>query len=317
MPASAAFTSWLHTLPPDFYDQLAHALSLHGMACAELLSRPHDELPHQITALTTLDAAQVAQLNAIGSHAQLLQALAENPRRLYDLLLVGGLVLDTSLAVPVLAYVRSQMGIDNAQLATLKQYCLELSGTFLGALEQQLPAEPSVSLHRLRVEAAFAQYVAANPPAAPPVATLRFTDPQLQMMRLALLLVHSLPEAGEQPFVRAVAAIGPLQPAALEPMIARLGQLQPAEALPLTLPELVQLYQAMQVCGMAFVSEVLGTLGLEDALPAPTAETPTGSRRQAVGEMVSGFTQWVQQTFPDEPALHAARQQVLALADAL
>jgi hypothetical protein len=317
MPASAAFAAWLHTLPSDFYDQLAHALSLHGMACAELLSRPHDELPRQITTLTGLDTARVAQLNAIGSHEQLLANLAENPRRVYDLLLVGGLVLDTSLAVPVLAYVRQQMHIDNARLAALKQYCQELSTTFLGALEQQLPAKPSIGLHRLRVEGAFAAFVAANPPAPPTVATIRFSDPQLQMMRLALLLVHSLPEAGEQRFIRAVAELPPLQPAALEPMIVRLGQLLPAEALPLTMPELVQLYQAMQVCGMVFVSEVLGTLGLEDALPAPeTAPEPT-SRRQAVGEMVGSFTQWVQQTFPDAPEIAAARRQVLALADAL
>jgi hypothetical protein len=325
MPASASFTAWLHTLPADFYDQLAHALSLHGMACAELLSRPQDELPRQITALTGLDAAQVAQLNTIGSHEQL-QALAETPRRLYDLLLVGGLVLDTSLAVPVLTYVRQQMHIDNARLAALKQYCLELSSTFLGALEQQLPATPSLGLHRLQVEEVFARYVAANPPPPPTVATIRFTDPQLQMMRLALLLVHSLPEAGPQPFMRAVAALPPLQPAALEPMISRLAQLQPADALPLTMPELVQLYQAMQVCGissgMVFVSDVLGTLGLEEALALPRAAAEAagpapGSSRQAVGEMVSSFTQWVQQTFPDSPAILAARQQVLALADAL
>ncbi|RYU84259.1 hypothetical protein [Hymenobacter persicinus] len=323
MPASASFVAWLHTLPTTFYDQLAHALSLHGMACAELLAHPQQELPQQVMGLTGLDAAQVAQLNTIGSHDQLVAALAENPRRLYDLLLVGGLVLDTSLAAPVLAYVRQQMFIDEAQLVTLKHYCLELSGTFLGALEQQLPAEPSIGLHRLQVEAAFARYVANNPPPAPPVATIRFTDPQLQMMRLALLLVHSLPEAGEQPFMRAVAALEPLQPVALEPMIARLGQLQPAEALPLTMPELVQLYAAMQVCGMVFVSDVLGTLGLEQALPQPTAEDAAtspaapASSRQAVGEMVSSFTQWVQQTFPDAPEIAAARTRVLALADAL
>ncbi|GAA4011813.1 hypothetical protein GCM10022408_25400 [Hymenobacter fastidiosus] len=321
MSASAPFATWLHSLPVDFYDQLAHALSLHGMACAELLSRPHDELPRQIAALTGLAAAQVAQLNTISSHARLVQALAENPRQLYDLLLVGGLVLDTSLAVPVLAYVRQQMNIDNTRLATLKNYCLELSGTFLGALEQHLPPTLLVGLHRLRVEAAFAHYVAANPPPAPTVATIRFTDPQLQMMRLALLLVHSLPEAGEQPFMRAVVALGALQPTALEPIIARLGQLQPAEALTLTMPELVQLYQAMQVCGMVFVSDVLSMLGLEEALPQPPADTQAtpapASSRQAVGEMVSSFTQWVQQTFPDAPEIAAARRQVLALADAL
>lgn len=317
-------TDWLETLPADFYDHLAHALSLHGMACAELLSRPQQELPRQLTALTGLNAARVAELNTIGSHAQLLAALRTEPRALYDLLLLGRLTLDTNLATPVLAYVQQQMGIEAAQLQALKTYCQELSGAFLNTLEQHLPAEPSLGLHRLRIEEAFSQYTAAHPAPAPPAATIRFNDPQLQMMRLALLLVHSLPDAGDHAFLRAVAGLPSLQPAALEPMIARLGELQPAQELALTLPELVQLYQAMQVCGMVFVSEVLERLGLEGAFPVASEEpspqtnaSPAPSHRQAVGEMVSSFTRWVQHTFPEEPALQQARQQVLALADAL
>lgn len=317
-------SDWLEALPADFYDHLAHALSLHGMACTELLSRPHAGLTQQLQDLTGLTSGKVAELNTISSHAQLLEALRTQPKGLYDLLLLGRLTLDTDLVAPVLAYVQQQMGIGIAQLHSLKTYCQELSGAFLTTLEQHLNAEPSLGLHRLRVEEVFSQYVAAHPKPAPPAATIRFSDPQLQMMRLALLLVHSLPEAGDHPFLRAVAAMPELQPTALEPMIARLGALQPAEEFPLTLPELVQLYQAMQVCGMVFVSEVLERLGLEGILPAATDEaasapTPTAplSHRQAVGEMVSGFTRWVQHTFPNEPALQQARQQVLALADAL
>jgi hypothetical protein len=309
---------WLPAIPADFYDQLARSLSLHGMACAELLSRPTDEL----LALTSLSTLRVAELNTITSHEHLLRALRQEPRTLYDLLLLGRLTLDTSLAAPVLRYVQRQMGIDDAQLQELKVYCQELSGAFLGLLEQHLPAELSLGLHRLRVEEVFSQYLTMQPAAAPLAATVRFSEPQLQMMRLALLLVHSLPEAGDHPFLRAVAALPTLRPAALEPLIARLSLLEPTQELPLTMPELVQLYQAMQVCGLVFVSEVLEKVGSGNVCVPPAeaailAGAPEPSGRQAVGEMVSGFTRWVQHTFPGEPALQQAQQQILALADTL
>lgn len=322
MPTSSH--DWLHAIPADFYEQLAHCLSLHGMACAELLSCPQDAPLLRLMSLTGLNTLRVAELNTIASHKQLLLALQEQPRALYDLLLLGRLALETTLAAPVLRYVQQQMAVDAARLQELKTYCLELNGAFLALLEEQLPAE-LLGLHRLGVEEAFAQYLAARPDPAPPAATVRFSEPQLQMMRLALLLVHSLPKADEHRFLAAVAGLAALRPAVLEPMIARLSTLEAAEKFPLTMAELVQLYQAMQVCGMVFVSEVLEKVGLGSVFPTVSAEeaaastpaTPEPSGRQAVGEMVSGFTRWVQHTFPDEPALHQARQQVLALADAL
>ncbi|MBD2714561.1 hypothetical protein KBK19_05905 [Microvirga sp. STR05] len=314
---------WLHTIPADLYDQLAHCLSLHGMACAELLSRPQEAQLLHLMSLTGLNTMRVAELNAIADHNQLLHTLEQQPHHLYNLMLLGRLSLETSLAAPVLRYVQQQMRIDTAQLQQLKTYCLELSGAFLALLEEHLPT-PSLGLHRLQVEEAFGQYIALHPGPEPTAATIRFTEPQLQMMRLALLLVHSLPEAGEHPFLQAVAELAALRPAALEPMIERLGTLEPAQDFAVTMPELVQLYQAMQVCGMVFVSEVLEKVGLGSVFPTvPTDERPASagaaepSGRQAVGEIVSGFTRWVQYTFPQEPALQQARQQVLALADAL
>ena len=322
MPTSP--DDWLQAIPADFYDQLARSLSLHGMACAELLSRPADDLLIRLTALTGLGTLRVAELNTIASHEQLLHTLQQEPRALYNLLLLGRLTLDTSLAAPVLRYVQQQMSIDATQLQELKRYCQELGGAFLTFLEQHLPAEAALSLHRLRVEEVFSQYVDAQPNPAPLVATVRFSEAQLQMMRLALLLVHSLAEAGEHPFLQAVAALPSLRPAALEPMLTRLGQLEASEELSLTMPELVQLYQAMQVCGMVFVSEVLEKMGLGSIFPSVPPEEIAASEaatepsgRQAVGEIVSGFTRWVQHTFPGEPALQQAQQQILALADTL
>ncbi|RSK51309.1 hypothetical protein [Hymenobacter rigui] len=319
MPAAP----WLDALPSDFYDQLAHCLSLHGMATAELLSRPEAQA---LAALTSLNSRKVQVLNQIQTHQKLLEQLRTEPLALYHLLLLGRLTLDTSLAVPVLAYVQQQMGIDAAQLDSLKTYCLELSGAFLTTLEEQVAAPvgvASLGLHRLLVEEAFAQVLAAQPAPALPAANLRLAEPQLQMLRLALLLVHSLPNTADHPFLRAVAQLPNLQPAALEPLIEHLGRVRAQEQLTLTMPELVQLYQGMQVCGMVFVSDVMSRIGLEDAFPVlseeeqSTMEAAPVSNRQAVGEMVSGFTHWVQHTFPDAPEIQHARQEILALADTL
>ena len=218
------------------------------------------------------------------------------------------------------------MGVTNEQLSQLLTYCLELSGAFMGQLEEHVAAPAGVAslgLHRLRVEEAFAEFVAELPAPALPAAHLRLTEPQLHMLRLALLLVHSLPTDSEHPFLRAVAELPNLRAEELEPLIAHLGRVQAHEPLTLTMSELIQLYQGMQVCGMVFVSDVMGQLGLEDAFPTlsaeerPATEPAPASNRQAVGEMVSGFTYWVQQTFPENPEVERARQQVLKLADTL
>lgn len=315
--------AWLHALPADFYDQLAHCLSLHGMAAAELLSQPE---AYRLGKLTALSTTKVQELNRIQTQEQLLHSLRTEPLALYHLLLLGRLTLETSLAAPVLAYVQEQMRVDQPQLDYLKTYCLELSGAFLNTLEEHLPAPAGVAslgLHRLHIEEAFTKLLATRPTPAPAAANLRLSEPQLQMLRLALLLVHSLPAAADHPFLQAVGKLPHLQPEALEPLIEHLGRVRAQEQLTLTMPELVQLYQGMQVCGMIFVSDVMSRLGLEDAFPslseaenAATEAAPV-SNRQAVGEMVSGFTHWVQHTFPESEEIQQARQEILALADTL
>ncbi|MBT2557425.1 hypothetical protein J7E24_06480 [Hymenobacter sp. ISL-91] len=317
--------SWLDTLPADFYAQLTHTLNLHGMAALELLSRPATPATTRLHQLTGLDVTTVHRLNCIASHAQLLAALRQEPLAVYHLLLLGGLTLETSLAAPVLAYVRQAMGITEEQLGQLLAYCQQLSEAFLGQLEEHVAAPAgtaSLGLHRLAVEEAFAAFLAGQL-AARPVAELRPLPPQLHIMRLALLLAVSLPQDTDHPFAQAVSRLPHLQPPALEPLIARLGHAQAHAPLPLSMPEVVQLYQALQVCGMVFVSDLMSQIGLEDAFPTLSeeerraSEPAPASNREAVGSIVGGFTQWVQQHFPDHPEIALARQQVLALADLL
>ncbi|UOQ72364.1 hypothetical protein [Hymenobacter cellulosilyticus] len=325
--------TWITNLPADIYQQLAHCLSLHGMVCAELFSRPESALVQQLMLLTPITAATVASLNTVQSQEELIEALRQEPGQVYDLLLLGRLGLDTSLAEPVLRFVRQQMYVSEEQLVAIKLYCVELSEAFLATVEQHLSETDRAVAgrlveHRLQIEEAFyihSESVGTEAEPLPSVANVRFNEPQLQMVRLAVLLVHSLPTDSEVEFVRAVTQIPALQAHNLEPMSERLGTLQAGEDFTLTMPELVQLYQAMQVCGLVFVSDVLVALGLEDFMSGPAednepvaAEAPARgpmSSRQAVGEMVSGFTEWVQANFAEEPEVAQARQEIAALTD--
>jgi len=104
-------------------------------------------------------------------------------------------------------------------------------------------------------------------------------------------------------------------------MMERLGATAAGARLSLTLPELVLLYQTLHVCALAFVSDVLGTLGLEGALPAADANlqgiTTPGSSRQAVAALATGFISWIEKEFGQEPAVRQARQEIAALAELL
>lgn len=316
----------LQQLPPHAFSQLAPALSLLGMACTQLFATEASPLPAAVTHVTRLDAAAVAQLNAIQSTEVLQELLNTRPLRLYDFVLVGRAALHSPLAAPVRHFLRQQMQVEGEPLAVLWDYCLGLTAALENALEQ-LIAGPSgaAALAPLRHRQQQLQHLFDTHsliPPAPAVVTLGFDEARLQMLRLALLLVQSLPQTEtEHPFLQAVAALPSLQPAAVEDMMARLGGITASERLPLSMPELTLLYQAMHVCGLVFVSDVMSSLGLEGAMPmtegdATTSSSP-GSSRQAVGALVASFTQWVQREFGQEPAIQQARQEIFGLTELL
>ncbi|WP_303310345.1 hypothetical protein [Hymenobacter sp. BT730] len=318
----------LQQLPSHAFSQLSPALSLLGMACTQLFATEASLLPAAVTSLTRLDAAAVAQLNAIQSTEALQELLNTRPLRLYDFVLVGRAALHSPLAAPVRHFLRQQMQVEGEPLAVLWDYCLGLTAALENALEQ-LIAGPSgaaalVPLRRRQqqLQHLFDTHSKSLIPPAPAIVTLGFDEARLQMLRLALLLVQSLPQTDtEHPFLQAVAALPNLQPTAVEDMMERLGSITATERLPLSLPELTLLYQAMHVCGLVFVSDVMSSLGLEGSMPMAEADATTGtspgSSRQAVGALVASFTQWVQREFGEEPAIQQARQEIFGLTELL
>jgi hypothetical protein len=316
----------LHSLPADAYSRLAPCLSLLGMACTHLFSHSVSVVAEHVTALTGLDAATVAELNAINSTPALQRVLTERPLRLYDFVVTGQLCLESPLATPVLAFVQHQMQIDDTQLRTLLEYCQVLSQQLQQALEQHLVGPSGAAalapLHRRaqQLRTVFEQNADTLLPQRPAVVSLGFDEGRLQMLRLALLLVQELQHTqSAHPFIQALPHLTALSAATAEALTERLGTVHANERLALTLPELVLLYQAMHVCALAFVSDVLGTLGMEAAFSHTQADaTPSGgSSRQAVVALIVGFTRWVEQEFGQEPAVQTARQEITHLAETL
>ncbi|MBC6613098.1 hypothetical protein H8B15_19400 [Hymenobacter sp. BT507] len=319
----------LRPLPPTTYTQLAPALSALGMATQHFFQLPAAaQAQEAITALTRLDAPAVAQLAALASTAELEEMIATRPLRLYDYVLLGRAALGSPLSAAVRAYLRQHMQLADEELENLFAYCLQLSAELENALEQFL-AGPSgaAALAPLRrrqqqIQAILEQHEASLRPALPPAATLGFDEGRLQLLRLALLLTQELRHttaASAHPFLKALPSLTTLSDSALEAITTRLSAVAAGERLPLSLPELVLLYQVLHVCALAFVSDVLGTLGLEDALPLadhPVAATP-GSSRQAVAALATGFIGWVDREFGQEPTVQQARQEIAALAELL
>ena len=226
----------LHQLPANAYARLAPCLSLLGMACTHLFSHSVGPVPQQVTALTGLDAASVAELNTINSTAALQHVLTERPLRLLDFVVVGQLCLESPLATPVLAFVQHQMQIDDAQLRTLQEYCLGLSKQLQQALEQHLVGPSGAAalapLHQRaqRLRTIFEQQAATLRPQLPAVVTLGFDEGRLQMLRLALLLVQELRHTkSEHPFLQTLPRLSPFSASAVEAMTERLAFIQSDE----------------------------------------------------------------------------------------
>lgn len=317
----------LHNLPADAHAQLAPALSVLGMATTHLFDLSENPVTQSITALTGLDATNLSAFTLLDSTAALQQLLTTRSVRFYDYVLVGRATLSSPLAGPVRAYLRQQMQLTTEQLDPLYAYCLHLSAELENALEQFL-AGPSgtAALAPLRrrqqqIQQLFLRHEASLVPRQPPVVTLGFDEGRLQMLRLSLLLVQEFRHsAAEHPFLRALSRFSGLAEPAVEALMTRLATVGPDERLGLSLAELALLYQAMHVCALASVSDVLGALGLEGAFPvaapAPAGHaTPTGSSRQAVAALVTGFTNWVEQAFGEEPIVQTARREMADLTD--
>ncbi|KAA9338550.1 hypothetical protein F0P96_06875 [Hymenobacter busanensis] len=334
-----------NALPPDFYEKLAPCLNMCGMGCMQLFTRPNDPLPQEITALTGLDMAETRMISAINSNDTLSRQFMEEPGMLYMYLLVGRLALESPLAEPVLHYLKQSAGFNDQQLTGLHEHALnfgatmvELVGNYVASSDEDASA---LELLRLQVEGAFARLTdtltivdvtqpeAAEPEEnllldldAEPVLEIGFLEPQLQMLRLAVNLTKLLPLISDSAFAQALPALRGCPAPALDALADRLSEAEAEARIPLSLPELVVLYQATQVLAMALLSNVLDVLRWQEVMGDAERETPMSAEdfsqsQEIICSMISGFVEFVQENFADEPVIAEVRAETVALADLL
>ncbi|MCC2548439.1 hypothetical protein LJY25_18475 [Hymenobacter sp. BT175] len=346
MPSQSDIDDFLQGLPDNFYATLAPGISLCGMGCLQLFARPQDAAAQEVTALTGLDTARVQHISALQSNEALGRMLVEEPEQLYDFLLVGQLCLESPLARPVMAFLQHQMQIPYEQVETVRDHAATISTSFMSSLKEHLEARgdqaaESLALRRLQLEGIFARHSADLEAAVQPTAAgasqpaavvmqVSLNAPQLEMLRLAASLPALLPAVFEHPFAQALTQVASFGEENLEAVRAGLREMPVNTPVGLTMQQVLVLYQAVQVCGLVFVSdqfvELLAPLLTGDPnpgssdIPAPSPEEAEATFRQlrdGVCAMAGGFAGLVSELFANDAQVAAARQEIEALADLL
>jgi hypothetical protein len=331
-PGEAEIRAVLARIPVDFYERLAPLLQLCAVANFLLLGRPEDPAPQAIFQLTGFDLAAAARISRLRDSESLGRLLLEEPEMLYDFLLVGQLVFESSLFDEVRQLLDTPDASDSAAMAeSMRAFVVELSEAILASLAQYLIQEHTdlsqgLNLRRLQLESIFARLsdtlVATQVPSAATnlssvslestTICLRITlsAPQLAALWLALTFPEELADGPEQPLMQAIAAV-PQQhsSAALQQ---RLHVFGPDDELSLTLSEVAALYQAAQLCALLLVS---GSFDIPDA-GSELQPDSLAILLQHCAEL-EHFVQLVQAKFPDEPVLLAVRHRVETLAEFL
>lgn len=326
-PEEAELGAALASIPVDFYEQLAPLLQLCAVANFLLLGRATDPAPQAIAQLTGFDLAAARQVSRLRDSAGIGRLLLRQPERFFDFILLGQLAFASPLFAAVCRLVPGADDENGEVAGSLRDFVVESGESIIANLSDYLAYHaPALNqdwhLRRLQLESIFARLedtlipthvaVEAAPgrSAAPVRLRLNFPAAQLAALRLALALPAQLAHEADEPFAQAVAALPGLPPAAAKDLQQRLAALAPTDQLALTSAELCVLYEAAQVCALTLVG------GAFDNLTAPSSLRLTTTLSAHCAELES-FVQLIQHTFPDDPALAAARREVEVLAELL
>jgi hypothetical protein len=163
-------------------------------------------------------------------------------------------------------------------------------------------------------------------------ASIRFNSVQLLTLGTALKLPTILIGLDETPFGRALATVPRFRKKALERLAARMQEAEPSEEFALTWSELLRLYQAAQVCALSVVADVFWVGSIEDVMlnggprnpddgyepegPGLPAEEARQTREMLTAIM-SGFVELIEENYPDEEEVLAAKAEISQLAELL
>ena len=341
-------------VPPELYEALRPLLLLAGLANYMLLGHDEDPVPVALKQLLDYDFTAAKIVSDAQDTPSLARVMAANTLQLFDFTLIGRLVFESRLEAHLLNYIAQRTPPDEGfadprgYLVTHTEGLLENLGIYLTGDDDDLREE--LRLRRLQTESIFARlddtlrffYLPGQSPedllaaaqdeedeaadADDPVAYLTFNEGQRLALATALRLPPMLTSLSETPFARALTGVRRLRDPALARLAARFSEADLDEQLGLTWSELLRLYQAVQVCALSTVADVLATGSLEDNMVASAEAEDKSPEEAAVFArttrrlmllVMQGFVNTIETNYPDNEDVLAAKAEISELAELL
>jgi hypothetical protein len=341
-------------LPPELYETMQPLLLLASVASHMLLGYPDDPVPQALEELLGYDVETLQIVTTAVDTPSLGRVMAAHTLELFDFIVVGRLVFESSLDEPLRAYLGRHSAADDAftgpreYLLTFGEAMLENIGQYLTSADPDMQEE--LRMRRLQAESIFARFDDTLRPFYPPgqspaeleaevldaadeaedqeepAVHVAFNEGQRVTLGTALRLPYILAELGETPFARALAGVRRLRKKALDRLANRLAASPAEEPFSLTWSELLRMYQAAQVFGLSAVTDVLATGSLEDMLLASAEEdegTPEEAAkfahraREVMTMVMAGFVEVVEINHPDDEEVAKAKAEISRLAELL
>ncbi|GAB3582820.1 hypothetical protein [Hymenobacter daeguensis] len=344
----------LAQLPAELYETMKPLLLLGSVANHMLLGHPDDPVPQALNELLGYDFETLSTVTSAVDTPTLGRVMATHTLELFDFIVIGRLVFESSLDEPLRAYLMRYNAAEDA-FSGPREYLLTFGESLLANITQYLAAanpdaREELHMRRLQTESIFARlddtlrpfYPAGQSPAelqaealdaadeaedqAEAAVHVTFNEGQRVTLGTALRLPYILAELGETPFGRALGSVKYFRKKALERLANRLAVSNAEEPLSLSWSELLRLYQAAQVCALSAVTDVLATGSLEDMMYTSAAEeeqTPEEAAafahhaRELITMVMAGFVEVVEANHPDDEEVAEAKAEISRLAELL
>lgn len=333
---------------PDIFTPMQPLLLLLSIGSQALFSRPNDPLPQALAQLTDYNLEAATQVQAITDSEGLYELLHQEPEVFANYLLLGFLTYASPLGSSLAQRLTPADDPDNGASVAERQAELlgfvahhaawqsELIETFLLARydeEDRAEAARERADFRAGIEAAFADWqhslgallLEAPAPAVPLDGSGWLLTPQqiqLDTLKMAVLVMRSLPDLSDHPFGQAVQRLPDFHPQRLEELGEYLGAAPADEPLELSRAQGLLLYIAAHVGTLLFINDLLNGEGLDDLLLRRRADdddiTPdlVDKLRHATTIMLGGYIDLIREHESDSDdfrVLEARLAPVLAL----
>lgn len=355
----AIIARMLDQLPPNLHEVLHPLLTFIALANFMLVGHADDPVPQALNELLDYDGDTVKLLQKATDNAGVARLMAFHPVQLFDTVVIGRLVFESPLDLPLRTFLGRKSGGPESFVAP-RQYVLDTGENLINNLMEHLANadednREELRMRRLQTESIFARLADTLRPFYPPgqspederaaalddadeeadagpaVVNLTLDEGRRLVLATALQLTNVLGKLAETPFARGIPNVSYLRTKAVLRLAERLNNLGNDEPIGFAWSEVLRLYQASQVVALSTVADVLADGSLEDAMRhdflnedgTPKPDSPIHDAenarfvRKVMTDLLGGFVESVEITFPDNEEVVAAKAEITELAGLL